>query len=123
MGFDLFIYLKCMMCPQKGKPYYYGPNLEKIYELPDFTIPEALRPYLQGRGHQFHAYLQGLNIDDQTEVDLDTFLECYPSWEDVEAHNSYEETMGWEKEDHEQFKALLESLHFLQCPFSVSWSY
>lgn len=120
MGFDLYINLKLMMCPKTGKPYYFDTNFEKVYGLEDFTIPDHLRPYLMGRGRQFHAYIES---HEQSEVDVDTFLECYPSWDDVKDHALYQSHMDWEKEDHEKFKELLEYLQFLRYPFSVSWSY
>lgn len=121
MGFDLYIHLNLLMCPQKGKPYYFGPNLEKVYDLPDFTIPQHLHPYLQGRGPQFLAYLQNLNTDEQREVDLEEFLENYPEWKDVANDEDYD--TAWTQEDHNTFADLLEYLHRLSYPFRISWSY
>lgn len=121
MGFDLYIHLKLMMCPIKGKPFYYGKNLEKIYEILDFSVPEDIRSYLVGRGHHFFAYLRFLDYSEQTEVDLEPFLENYPEWREIledEAYESY-----WTQEDHNKFAELLEYLHELPYPFSISWSY
>ena len=122
MGFDLFIHLKLMMCDTTGKPYYFGENLEKKYETPVFELPPHLIPYLQGRGHFFHAYIDHIEANGMGyEVDVSTMLEDYPSWEDVINHPSYDDC--WTEKDHEQFKELLECLESLPYPFSVSWSY
>ena len=122
MGFDLFIHHKLMMCDITGKPYYFGENLEKVYEFPEFKLPEKLVEYLQGRGRFFHAYTDrfeeaGVGF----EVDVCEFLDQFPDWEEVQGHEQYDEF--WTKEDHENFKELLECLESLPCPFSVSWSY
>lgn len=121
MGFDLYIHLNLLICPKTGKPYYFDHNLEKIYDLPDFIIPKHLRPYLQGRGPQFHVYLQNLNTEGQTEVDLEEFLENYPEWKEVFNDEAYDNT--WTQEDHNTFADLLEYLHTLSYPFRISWSY
>lgn len=121
MGFDLYIHLKLMMCPQTGSPYYFGPNLTKMYGVPTFVIPEHLRPYLQGRGHHFFAYLRFLEYSEREEVDLVEFLENYPEWKDVQTDDSYDE--DWTQEDHNKFASLLEYLHALGYPFSIGWSY
>ena len=121
MGFDLFVYLKLMMCPETGKPYYFGPKLEKIYGVPEFVIPKNLRDYLQGRGHHFFAYLRFLDYSERTEVDLAEFLENYPEWEEVLNDESYEDY--WSEEDHVNFKNLLNYLKNLGYPFTLSWSY
>lgn len=123
MGFDLFIYLKLMMCPETGKPFYFGPNLEKVYTLPECTIPEDLRPYLQGRGHFFFAYIENLDTYASSETDVETFLEYYPSWEEVKQHSSFEEDISWGKKDHIKFKELLEFLAKQAGSYSVSWSW
>lgn len=123
MGFDLYIHLKLLLCPQTGKPYYFGKDLEKIYTLPDITIPEKLRPYLQGRGHYFFAYIENLDTYAMSETDIETFLEYYPSWEEVKGHSSFEDEMFWKKKDHDNFKELLEFLVKQPGSYSVSWSW
>lgn len=110
------------MCPETGKPYYYDEDLKKVYDFPDFQIPEDLRKYLQGRGHFFHAYAdhfeeEGLGF----EVEVCEFLDCFPDWEQVKEHTQYDES--WTQEDHDRFKELLECLESLPASFSVSWSY
>lgn len=121
MGFDLYIQLKMMMCPETGKPFYYGKNFEKVYEVPEFTIPEPLRKYLVGRGRHFFPYIHPLNARDRMEADLEEFLENYPEWREVVEDEYYDES--WTMEDHDTFADLLEYLHTLPCSFSVSWSY
>ena len=121
MGFDLFIHLKLMMCPETGKPFYFGDTFQKIYTIPEFTVPENLREYLQGRGHQFHAYITEFPRD-VTEIDLELFLEEFPSWEAVLNDPSYDKYY-WTHKDHMKFEELLKYLATLGYPFSVSWSY
>ena len=124
MGFDLYIHMTLLMDETTGKPYYYGKNSEKIYELPTFEIPEELRKYLYGRGHYFHVHTDKFNRKDIFEVNVSTFLEKYPSWRRFVESDYYDEDyMDWTREDHKNFKKLLEFLADQPVGFTVSWSY
>jgi len=128
MGFDLFIHMTLHMCPETGKPYYYGYNYEKhsdkMYELPTVNIPEELRKYLYGRGHHFHVYTDKFNRKDIFEVSVETFLERFPSWKRFEDSDYFEDDPeGWTREDHKNFKKLLKFLSEQSIGFTVSWSY
>ena len=121
MGFDLNIEMCLHMCPDTGKPYYYGKNFEKVYEIPSLEIPNELKPYLEQRGHYLHAYTFGWNEEEIYSTDLESFLEEFPDWEDVVDHPSYDEY--WTEEDHNKFKKLLIILSACRASFRVSWSY
>ncbi len=130
MGFDICITLNLMMCPETGKPFAYGSDpvtgqFTKLYDFSNLVVPEHLRPYLSGRGHLFHAYTDHLQHDNPgLEVDLQEFLEFYPSWEDVQTHSSYDkEDDYWQEEDHTKFKELLEWCAKSPYNFNVCWSY
>ena len=128
MGFDLTIDLKMSMCPETGKPFYYKYNeekksIEKVYELPDLVVPEEKRPYLIKKGHHFHAYTDYFNEKDIFDVDVDTFLDSFPSWDDVIESSYYKEEDGWTYKDHKQFKKLLKWCAKQEPYFYVSWSY
>jgi hypothetical protein len=126
MGFDLYIYLKLMMCPETGKPYYFGPNLEKVYTLPGVTIPEHLHKYLKGRGSQFHAYVHEFTLADQSSADVNEFLNEYPLWKQITSSEWYDETWEeyWTEKEHDEFRELLVYLNeSLDCQFTVEWSY
>lgn len=121
MGFDLNIEMVLMMCPETGKPYYYGENLQKIYELPVLDIPNELKQYLEQRGHYLHAYTYGWNEEEIYSTDLESFLEEFPSWENVLDHTNYDE--DWTEEDHTKFERLLTYLFSSRVSFRVTWSY
>jgi len=129
MGFDINVLLQLTMCPETGKPFYYGHNkttrqIEKIYDLHVPTFPEDLKEYLVGRGRIFHAYTEAFNEDGVYEVDVDRFLESYPSWDQVVDHeNYYEDDCGWTQEDHDKFEKLLKFCLDSDLPFRVGWSY
>ncbi len=124
MGFDLFIHMNLMMDDGTGKPFYYGKNAEKIYELPVVEIPEELRKYLYGRGHFFHVYTDKFNRKDIFQVSVSAFLERYPSWRKFQDSDYYdEEHPDWTHDDHKNFKKLLKLLEETTPGFSVSWSY
>jgi hypothetical protein len=124
MGFDLFIHMTLLMDHATGKPFYYGKGIEKIYELPTVNIPEELQKYLYGRGHHFHVYTEKFNRKDIFEVNVRTFLERFPSWRRFEESDYYEDDPnGWTREDHKNFKKLLNLLADLPIGFTVSWSY
>jgi len=124
MGFDLFIHMTMLMDAETGKPFYYGKNGEKVYELPVVEIPEELRKYLYGRGHHFHVYTEKFNRKDIFEVSVSTFLERFPSWRKFEESDYYaEEPDYWTREDHKNFKKLLKHLESQSPGFTVSWSY
>lgn len=124
MGFDLFIHMSLTMDAETGKPFYFGKDYEKIYELPTIEIPPELKKYLQGRGHHFHVYTDKFNRKDIFEVNVTTFLERYPSWNRFMESDYYEEDPeGWTRDDHKNFKKLLKFLEDQKVNFTVSWSY
>ena len=130
MGFDLFIQLCLHMCPERGKPFYYGTNpdtgkIDKIYELPQVEIPKKYRKYLYGRGHYLHVYTGYFNQNDVYDVSTNVFLEHFPTW-DTFAESEYytdDDPDAWTQENHEGFRKLLVYLSKQEYPFAVSWSY
>ncbi len=124
MGFDLFIHMSLLMDDGMGKPFYYGKNLEKIYDLPTIEIPPELKKYLYGRGNHFHVYTDKFNRKNIYHVSLYTFLEKYPSWKRFTESDYYEEeNPDWTHDDHKNFKRLLQFLEKQPVGFTVSWSY
>ncbi len=128
MGFDIQVSVTLLMCPETGKPFYFKYNeeekrLEKAYGLPEFTVPEELRPYLQQRGPWFHAYCDVIERDSGTTTDVEEFLECYPSWDDVKEGGYCDYSQEWTVKDHNAFRRLLKWCLEQDCYFTVSWSY
>ena len=121
MGFDINIEMVLHVCNKTGKPYYYGKNFERIYEIPPITVPEHLREYLEGRGPVFHAYTGHFNAQDIYNVTTYGFLQQYPTWDSVQ--EEYEDHEYWTEEDHNKFKELLEWCNKQSVVFRVSWSY
>ncbi len=121
MGFDLFIGLHLHMCDETGKPYYFGKNIEKKYDISEIMVPKQFHKYLQLRGHFLHAYTRHFNQENRFEVDVGEFLEGFPKWKEVKSDSSYDDY--WTKEDHLAFKALLKWCEEQACYFNVSWSY
>jgi hypothetical protein len=128
MGFDINVELRMLMCSETGKPYYFKydeekQSIEKVYELPTVVVPEELRPYLMKKGRIFHAYTEVFNDRDTFDVDVETFLESFPSWDEVKEHSSYKKSDDWTLKDHKAFKKLLKWCAKQEPYYHVSWSY
>jgi hypothetical protein len=131
MGFDINVEVCFLMCAETGKPFYYHydeatKKMSRKYEMPSFDVPENLRKYLVGRGHLFHAYTQYFEDNDLGfNVSAETFLENYPSWEEVMEHEEFRDDIPdfWNEDDHIGFKQLLEWCVKQDCSFQLTWSY
>ncbi len=121
MGFDLFIGIKFNMCPHTGKPYYYGKDVQKMYDISEIVVPTEFRDYLQLRGHFLHAYTRDFNQENRFEVEVGEFLDGFPKWTEVKSDPMYDDY--WTKQNHLTFKSLLKWCQEQQCIFNVSWSY
>jgi hypothetical protein len=117
MGFDICIQAATHLSEKTGKPCYMG--------FSDLTVPEHLRKYIYGRGSHFYAYTHVLEEEMMgTLVAADTFLDNYPSWDDVVKYLDDDNLdYYWNEEDHEKFRELLEWCLEQDCFFNVSWSY
>ena len=124
MGFDINIQMVLQMCNQTGKPYYYNKKFERVYTMPSMTVPKELVPYFTERGPVLYAYTELFNKDERYSVDVEEFLEHYPSWDTIQEHSSYEGCEDWWTEDyHKNFKKLLEWCMAQDVTFRISWSY
>ena len=127
MGFDINISLELQICSKTGRPFLWTHTLEKLYDinLANYTIPSELRHYAKGRGSIFYAYTAPFNERDQYSTDVDSFLDEFPSWDDVASSDEYKnyEPHEWKEEDHNKFKALLEWCAKKDSGFRISWSY
>lgn len=142
MGFDFTITLSMGMCPQTGKPFYYGTHpttgqLARIYDLPDLRVPDNLKDYLYQRGHHMHAYTRRFDERDKPvyDVPVEDFLEGFPAWEQVKQTDWWKDQMfGYEEDaeedpncwsltDHECLLRLLTWCWEQPYDFRVSWSY
>lgn len=121
MGFDINIDMIMHMCEHTGKPYYYGKDLNRVYEIPTLEVPQELKEYFVGRGPVFHAYTSHFNMEDRYSASVYEFLEHYPSWKEVQ--EDYEDHDYWTEDDHKKFKQLLEWCQTQRPSFRVSWSY
>lgn len=125
MGFDMYIKISMMVCPETGTPFYYKKNketgkIEKLYGFPSVVVPEHLRKYIRGRGSHFNAYIEDWN-EDMMQCDVNFFLDRFPSWEDVQIHSCYDE--DWTCDDHFGFEKLLLWCNEQDVSFEVCWSY
>jgi hypothetical protein len=122
MGFDLSFDLLLHMCDETGKPFYYSrKKFEKLYDISGIIVPQHLRGSLQLRGHFLHIYTRAFNADERFSVEVDEFLDSFPSWEDVESDSCYDDY--WTEKDHKNFKELLEWCVKQDMYFRVTWSY
>ncbi len=118
------------MCAETGRPYYLSYDTQtrtwtKEYTLPDVQIPLHLQKYLVGRGHLFHAYTEHFNLQEIYKTDVGSFLEHFPSWDEVIQNDFYSDDYEdcWNEEDHANFKDLLEFLTNQDVTYTVVWSY
>jgi hypothetical protein len=128
MGFLLIISCTFNICSETGKPYYLdsgGGKVEKVYGIPDITVPIEFRRFLQQFGKFFHAYTTARIADEYshiTEMSVLSFLDQYPSWNDVLIDPHYDGE-DWAKKDHDEFKKALEWFSEQSIGYTVSWSY
>lgn len=120
MGFYVHISLSFPVCQETGKPYYYGKDFEKIYDLSIVPeVPEKYRRFLYdgytGIGI-YQNYMRDYHYTDSAEAVLDDF----PDWEDVEDCLSDEAKNYWTKEDHDLFHAAMKWFAS-QGYFTVTW--
>lgn len=130
MGFDLAITCTLHICPETGKPFYYGTDptthkITKVYEMPDIEVPEELKPYLQMRGHHLHTYIKKWDEENIYLIDTEIFLEKYISWNEYRAScdSDYADEDYWTEKDHNNLRLLLEWCAKQSINFQVSWSY
>lgn len=122
------IELILLMCPETGKPYYYGTtpqtgSFDRMYGIPDVKVPVDLKKYLGMRGSFFHHYTQGFEEKGLGySVEVEQFLDDYPSWDDILDSND-DIPDYWSKDDHTGFKQLLEWCRSSGLNFNVRWSY
>ena len=113
------------MCRHTGRPFYYGPDMTKQYELPSLVVPETFRPYLLQHGHIIRTYVSLAAEDrfDALSTMAEEFLAAFPSWTElVEAADGDME--DWTETDHDTFREFLvwccASLNY---KFMLTWSY
>jgi len=115
MGFELFITLKLMINKKTGLPYVWGEFMKEIpYNPSDYIIPEKYRKWLHVDGEQFNAYIL-LFHQETTHVDIETFHESFPSWNDI-----HKMVRGWTEQDHNDFQEAIEWFYERE-NFLVSW--
>jgi hypothetical protein len=127
MGFDFNIQVCFSLCTVTGKPYFWKKEkLEKDYNLPTIVVPEEHRRFLQLRGRFLHIYTDILNENNTFSADIDTLLDNFPTWEDIENDSCYSEYANhceWTEEDHNNFKAALEWFQSQPYYYNADWSY
>jgi hypothetical protein len=130
MGFLLNITCNFSICSETGKPYYLETNdgkLKKVYGIPDITVPQQFRPFLQQfGGPYFHAYTTSRISEEYshiTSMSALAFLDQYPAWTDVTIDLRYHAEDGWTRKDHDDFKKALEWFSQQSVDYTVNWSY
>jgi hypothetical protein len=115
------------LCPDTGKPYYFtitNNKLEKVYGIPNITVPVEHRPYLRQQGKVFHAYTTSradADYSNITEMSALSFLDQYPDWMDVLIDIHYDQD-SWSKQNHLGFKRALQWFAEQPIDFKVTWS-
>lgn len=128
MGFDLVIHAEFMLCPDTGKPYYYGKDgnnkLICVYDLSPIVVPPEHRKFLTLRGGFLHSYTTRIfENDDILEATPATMLDIFPSWEDIKANEPDCEPY-WSEADHNGFKEALEWMDSKSpIQYRLHWSY
>lgn len=118
MGFYIHIYSMVNLCPETGKPFYYGPNFEKIYDIPNIIIPEQYRRFLYERNSIYHAYMSGDSYYDSVDMVVDTF----PTWEQVKnLYPDAEEEYEWTEKDHTLFHNAIEWFASQPIGYIIHW--
>lgn len=101
MGFYISICQVFQLCEKTGKAYYFGPNSEKIYAIPDTIIPEEYRRFIYEKNEVYTAYMRKDKYEDSACRIYDNF----PTWEEAKRRylDADDEYHGWSKADHDLF--------------------
>ena len=122
MGFDLFISVSILLCPETGLMYEYNDDLTKTYNINNVRVPEHLRRFVKQRGHHLRLYTS--RITDEYSTGADNFLDKFPEWAEILEDNDYEDFKDrWTEEDHNLFKETLAWLVGQKVNAIVSWSF
>jgi len=117
--FNMKIELHMQMCPISGLPVIHSKIYdEQFINIKDYVIPEKFRKWCSYKGTQFHAYILELDNEHHTSMNVKSFLDNFPEWEDIKENFGNE----WTEEDHNEFKEVVEYL--AERPgYVLSWSY
>lgn len=122
MGFDWFITLSFHIDESTGLPYVWGPGLQRQpYNPEDYCVPEQYRQFVYLRGHLFHEYTRGAEVNDTYECNTSVILEHFPSWTEITEVDDFEH-YDWSEEKHNLLKEAL-TWFSSKDHFNVSWSY
>ena len=103
MGFYVHILISFPLCQETGKPYYYGKDFTKIYDLSGVEpVPEKYRRFLYD-GYTGLCIYQNYMRDDHYIDSAEAVFDNFPDWEEVEDCLSDEAKKHWTKEDHDLF--------------------
>jgi hypothetical protein len=125
MGFDFNIKLRLSLCETTGKPFIWDYTQEVItknYDLSTITVPEEYRGFTTMRGHIFHLYTTDVLSIDTCEAEIDSLLENFPSWEDIQAEQDNDDEW-WTEKDHTLFHDALIWFNMQRYSFYATWSY
>jgi hypothetical protein len=122
MGFDLFISVSILLCPETGLMYEYNDDLTKTYNINNVRVPEHLRRFVKQRGHYLRLYTS--RVTDEYSTGADNFLDKFPEWAEILEDDEYDDFKDrWTEEDHNLFKETLAWLVGQKVNAIVSWSY
>lgn len=118
MGFYIHIRRMVDLCPETGTPFYYGPNLEKIYNIPEIAVPDQYRRFLYEKNSVYHAYMSDNCYYDSVDMVQDMF----PTWEQVKnLYPDAEERYGWTEQDHNLFRDAIEWFAAQPIGYIIHW--
>ncbi len=121
MGFDIEIVCTLHIDQLTGKPFYYSKHATQVFDI-QFEIPQEYRHFIRQKGSYFHAYTGYWEQIGQQDVDVESFLEEFPSWVDVEDHLEKTDSLQyWSLKDHNDFKAFLHWLQGQDVYYRISW--
>ena len=122
MGFDLFISVSILLCPETGLMYEYNDDLTKTYNINNVRVPEHLRRFVKQRGHYLRLYTS--RVTDEYSTGADNFLDKFPEWAEILEDDEYDDFKDrWTEEDHNLFKETLAWLVSQKVNAIVSWSF
>jgi hypothetical protein len=128
MGFDMAITCGLNMCTQTGRPFFYGADMEKVFDLSQIReVPPEYRRFMVMKGDVFYEYTRSFGKSENI-VDAAAFLDGFPPWEEVELDLDLDRdsTEQWTLLDHDKFHAAIcwfANANSADANYLVSWSY
>lgn len=119
------------MCVETGKPHAWKTDTnEKVQDLSILDVDEKYRRFLILTDQDCNLNVFRTAIDNACVTSLERMIECFPDWFEDDDHCPRIarcelccefKSIGWSREEHEQFKEALEYFASKGIAYRIEW--